>query len=205
MGSHKTQTEKLEALREQLSNGDKIMNRDIRAAFGKEDYKAYEHKLENTRRDNDKRKATPKRTGAQQRAEKAIKQCYMLIERAVVNGDVGNDAIDKWLDIAQERFEELTGDERLEFNPAIFSYNSETKQIQLHIVYGDVSVNFPPIYQSPNPPLPITELKNRALSEAVQEKLVVLKKEDKEREAAYALTDEQSAALRAKLVKLRKR
>ena len=53
MGKHKSQREKLLDLRQRLENDEKIPNREIRAAFGKDDYKIYEEKLKQAKAEND--------------------------------------------------------------------------------------------------------------------------------------------------------
>lgn len=126
MGKHKTQRKKLQGLRQRLLNDETIPNREIRAAFGKRNYKIYAEMLKQAKAENDEGNRR-ERTAAQKKTERLIKQALML-------GGRGADST-VWIEKASEALGELTEIERAEMN--YWERHSETGTTEFVWPAGD--------------------------------------------------------------------
>jgi hypothetical protein len=128
MGKHQTQKEKLLDLRGRLANDESIPNRQIRAAFGTDDYKIYEEKLAQAKKDNNEAKVI-ERTPLQRQAEEYLKLGMMYHVR---NGT--NNIGDTKLELAAEIFQTMTPHELAEMN--YWELDQESGRIEVNMMDG---------------------------------------------------------------------
>jgi hypothetical protein len=178
MGKHRTQHQKLLALRAELKSGAPIKNRDIRAAFGT-DYTIYGVALTEARKENDELKNV-ERTLAQKDVEAAIKITLMQQAR-------GTNAENKWAERAEELMQELTREEREEMN-----YWEMGKDFDAVTMDWQANISALPIYKNMRFHKSAAELKRDVLVETVDRVLTEKYGED--------FTDiEQASILKQKL------
>ncbi len=146
MGRQRTQAEKLKELRERLNAGKKIANRDIRAAFGKDDYGRYETELaELTAEMGGFSADMTERTAAQQEVERTITS-WLSITSRVAKGAATQASADKKEEELGDLFAALTHEERAQMNywkvdeatgAIVFNDDKTTKGLPIYRDFGE--------------------------------------------------------------------
>jgi hypothetical protein len=165
MGKHRTQHQKLMALRQELQNGTVIKNRDIRVAFGKDDYKIYEAALASARTENDEYKNV-ERTDDQKEVVEAIKIAQMHSAR-------GTRSEDRLRERVGELMRELSHSEREEMN--YWYVANDTGTIEVDWLSSNDNSS---IYKELRFHKTVAELKHDVLGETVDKILIEKHGED---------------------------
>jgi hypothetical protein len=155
MGKHRSQHQKLTTLLSELQNGTVTKNRDIRAAFGKDDYKIYDAALASARTENDEFKNV-ERTDDQKEVVEAIKIAQMHSAR-------GTGSEDRLRERVGELMRELSHSEREEMNYWCVANDTGTIEVDWLSSYDNSS-----IYKELRFHKTVAELKHDVLVEVIE-------------------------------------